>query len=101
MTLEEAVAILNEKAHNGSNTWRLMGITGAKVGCSFSTKRLTEFEAIAIARAYINVDESSSPENRPIGQMAGDMCQHANEVPNVCPCGPECSCRTRGSCRRR
>jgi len=27
------------------------------------------------------------------------LCEHANEVPAVCPCGPECYCRIKGSCR--
>jgi hypothetical protein len=29
------------------------------------------------------------------------MCNHANEVPVVCPCEPGCYCRTQGSCRPR
>jgi len=28
------------------------------------------------------------------------LCAHANEVPRVCQCGPDCYCRREGSCRR-
>lgn len=35
------------------------------------------------------------------GLPEGDsmLCNHANEVPVDCPCGPNCYCRTQGSCR--
>lgn len=38
-------------------------------------------------------------EGEPVKPGSSFLCNHANEVPCVCPCKPDCYCRREGSCK--
>ncbi len=55
MTVAEAIAILNDRAHNGGTAWYSTDVGGKTYVYSDDPNgNLTEFEAIAVALRYVN-----------------------------------------------
>jgi hypothetical protein len=69
VNLKEAIAILNEARHRGSDRWSEVGglRSGAKVRPFDDTPSpawLDEFEAVAIAERYVREPEPTTREKR-------------------------------------
>jgi hypothetical protein len=63
LTLEEAVDVLNRHEHNGTSHWHIRRFHSGPLVCGeiHLDNEFSEFEAIAIAQAYLRTPAAMSP----------------------------------------